>query len=523
MSLPFFRIKRQLQSQLAQINSLTKPKDSPDELMGELFQDVQLRRVFPDGMTFVDLVPAKKLNRVLKIYELEREQPGFSLHDFVQRHFHNYLQAPHNYTTNPDHTLEEHILELWPVLTREVFRDKGSLIALPHPYVVPGGRFAAQWYWDSYFTMVGLAASDRYDLLEGILKNCAYMIRKVGFIPSGNRTYYLGRSQPPFFAHMVGLLAAHQGKRVYVKYLPYMIAEYNFWMKGRKRVASTTPTFRRLVLMPDGSYLNRYYDNKRAPRPESYKEDVETATQAHDRAASQVFLDIRAAAESGWDFSSRWLADGEHMTTIRTTGLIPVDLNCLLYDLEKTIADTYDLLKQSMLARPFHQRAEARKAAIHKYCWSKQEGFYFDYDFVAKKPSDSFTLAGAFPLFSKMATPQQAQAVAHMLGERFLQPGGLTATLKTSPEQWDSPNGWAPLHWVAIQGLRNYGYNDLAAEISNRWIATCETVYKKEGKLIEKYNVVDPDNPAGSGGEYALQDGFGWTNAILIALLRQRN
>lgn len=520
MRFPFFNFKRSVKSQITKVAGLAPSKPSPDDLLGELFQDVQLRRIYPDSITFVELVPADKLRKVLKAYERQRQNPQFDLHDFVNKNFRTYIEEVESYKTNPDHSVQEHINELWNVLTHEAYRDKGSLIAVPYPYIVPGGRYTAFFYWDTYFSMLGLAASNRYDLIEGMIKNYAFLIRKVGFIPTANRTYYLSRSQPPFFSHMIELLAKKQGKSVYVKYLPYLLMEYRFWMRGNKQLHSMAPAYRRVVRMPDGEILNRYYDNKRAPRPESYKEDVDTAHEAHDRTISQVYLDLRAAAESGWDFSSRWLADGKNLHTIHTTDIVPVDLNCLLVHLEKTIANTYTVLKQPLLAKRFSARAEQRVAAIEKYFWSEEKQYFYDYDYVQGEHTPHLTLAGVFPLFTKTATQQQAAAVAKMLREKFLKPGGLVTTLITNGQQWDEPNGWAPLQWVAIEGLRNYGFHDLAAEIKERWLHTNLSLYKTEGKLVEKYNVINVGSSAG-GGEYALQDGFGWTNGVLMRLLSE--
>lgn len=506
---------------LTHLRGVTSTKASPDELLGELFQDVQLRRVFPDGMTFVDLVPADRLRRILETYEQERQRSDFDLHRFVEQNFTEYLDYPAtNYKTNPNHTVEQHIDELWNVLTRRAYRNKGSLMALPYPYIVPGGRFGAQWYWDSYFVMIGLAASGRYDLLEGMIKNFAYLIRKFGYIPSGNRTYYTSRSQPPFFSHMVRLLAEKEGKTVLVRYLPYMLAEYRFWTLHAKELTAQHPTYRRSVLMPNGALMARYFDNKRTPRPESYKEDVDTALKAADRVPSKVYVDIRATAESGWDFTSRWLKDGKNMHSIYTTDIIPVDLNCLLIDMANTIADIYEILMQTKLAERFRRRAERRTAALNEYCWNEEKGFYFDYDFIAKEQTPSYSLAAAFPLYSQAASQKQADAVAQVLREKFLKEGGLVSTLETTGEQWDAPNGWAPLHWVTIQGLRNYGHDELANEIKKRWIDTNLALFKSERKLVEKYDVVNPGKAA-TGGEYVLQDGFGWTNGVLRALLKE--
>ena len=130
------------------------------------------------------------------------------------------------------------------------------------------------------------------------------------------------------------------------------------------------------------------------------------------------------------------------------------------------------------------------------------------------------TLAGVFPLYAKTATSKQAASVAKILEEKFLKSGGLVTTLEDTGQQWDSPNGWAPLQWIAIEGLRNYGYHQLANEIKKRWVNVTVDIFKETGKLVEKYDVANAGK--GGGGEYPLQDGFGWTNGVLAALLNEK-
>jgi alpha,alpha-trehalase len=241
---------------------------------------------------------------------------------------------------------------------------------------------------------------------------------------------------------------------------------------------------------------------------------------AHDRTASKVYTDIRAAAESGWDFSSRWFLNVNDISSIHTTDIIPVDLNCLLVHLEETIADSYRLLKQPLLAKRFAARAEERRAAIQKYCWNEEKGFYFDYDFVAGKQTDCYSLAALFPLYTNVASQEQAASVYSVVSENFLRAGGLVTTLMDTGQQWDAPNGWAPLQWTSIVGLRNYGYHDFAEEVKRRWIGANLAIYSTQAKLVEKYNVLDVTG-SGGGGEYPLQDGFGWTNGVLLSLLSE--
>lgn len=521
-----FKIPRDEKLKSALVSSagtLFRVGKSPDEALGELFAAVQKNQIYNDGKTFTDLVPRGRMKAIQKEYVLARDDPNFDLREFVNRHFYEF--APHKgneFHTDQNITVSEHIAQLWKVLERRNRLNRGSLLALPYPYVVPGGRFSEQFYWDSYFIMLGLAVDKRWGMIEHMMKNYGFMIRKFGFIPTANRTYFLSRSQPPFFSQMVRLLAGHKGRtRTYAEYLPYMLAEYRFWMKGRLKLSKTEhKAYRRVVEMPNGMNLNRYYDNKVTPRPESLREDIETADKSSGRESDRVFLHLRAAAESGWDFSSRWFLDPQDIKTIHTVDIIPVDLNCLLYQLESTIAEAYRLIKNPLLARKFENLADRRASAIQTYCWDEKSQFFVDFNFHHNEPTGTLSLAAAFPLYARIATKQQADAVAKRLKKDFLKPGGLITTLHENSQQWDAPNGWAPLQWIVIEGLRNYGHHQLANEIKHRWIKVNMKVFTSKRKLIEKYNV-EAEHGVGGGGEYPLQDGFGWTNGVLAALLAE--
>ncbi len=521
-----FRLPRDEKLKSALVSTtglLVRTAKSPDEELGELFAAVQHGRIYSDGKTFVDLVPKVRMRSIQQEYLLARNDPNFDLREFVSRHFYEFApQKGREFVSDTTLTVLEHIHQLWDTLEHRNRLNRGSLIALPHPYVVPGGRFREQFYWDSYFIMLGLAADGRWDMIENMMKNYAHMIRKFGFIPTANRTYFLSRSQPPFFSHMVRLLAGHKGRtRVFAEYLPYMLSEYRFWMKGRLKLAKAEHrAFARVVQMPNGMYLNRYYDNKNRPRPESLSEDETTASEAKDREADRLYLHLRAGAESGWDFSSRWFTDPMDIRTIHTADIVPVDLNCLLYQLEATIAETYRLIKSPLLARKFQNLADRRAKAIQAYCWDDRQQFFVDYNFHHNSPTGQLSLAAIYPLYVRIATKQQADAVAERLHRDFLKSGGLVSTLTTNGQQWDAPNGWAPLQWIAIQGLRNYGHHSLAEEIKQRWIAVNLKVFDRDRRLVEKYNVKGASG-LGNGGEYPLQDGFGWTNGVLAALLAE--
>lgn len=500
---------------------LKRSKKGPDELLGELFGDVQTQQIYPDGKTFVDLVPKKRVRSIKEEYKLLKSDPHFDLREFIGRHFYDLADTIHKkdpFVVDENDSPSQHITRLWEYLERRNRVDRGSLIALPHKYIVPGGRFNEQFYWDSYFIMLGLAAEGKWSEVEGMLKNAAYMIRKYGYVPTANRTYFLSRSQPPFFVMMVKLLASHKGKKVLREYLPHMLIEYRFWMKGRRKLVETEHNaYRRVVQMSDNSLLNRYYDNKVTARPESLREDNETATASGKRIRDRLFLHLRAAAESGWDFSSRWLSDPNDLKTIHTVDIIPVDLNSLMYVLEDTIADAYNSLLHPIQARRFRKAALKRKDAVNEYLWDDEKHFYMDYNFHHQENTNVLSLAGAFPLYAGIAGDAEAAQVAEIIKRDFLKPGGVVTTLIENGQQWDSPNGWAPLQWVTVEGLRRYGYDELADQIARRWLELNDSVFKKTHRMVEKYNVSGGDG-LGGGGEYVLQDGFGWTNGVYLAL-----
>jgi alpha,alpha-trehalase len=293
-----------------------------------------------------------------------------------------------------------------------------------------------------------------------------------------------------------------------------MRREHAFWMEGEQDL-KPGQAHRRVVALADGTILNRYWDDRATPRDESYREDLETALKS-SRPAADVFRDLRAGAESGWDFSSRWMADGEHLKTIRTTAIVPVDLNSLMYGLETAISAGCARIADAPCVAEFDGRAKARKAAMDTVLWDAARGVYLDWLWTGGERIDALSAATLYPLFVGAASPDQAKAVAIAARAQLLASGGLRTTTRRTGQQWDTPNGWAPLQWVAVAGLRRYGESALASDISDRWLATVEREYRASGKMLEKYDVEEAK--AGGGGEYPLQDGFGWTNGVTRAL-----
>ncbi len=488
---------------------------TPAQLFGPLFVQVQMDALFPDGKEFVDAVPNAPPSVILRHYRRADPRSRAALLKFVNRNFSFPTQAK-TPPARPDKSLEGHIARLWPLLTRQpiVPQPYSSLLYVPQPYVVPGGRFREFYYWDSYFTMLGLIPDGHLDTARDLVGDFSYMLREYGHIPNGARTYYLSRSQPPMYYLMVGLLAQDPAD-AWSQHLEDLESEYAYWMEGSAGLQPGEAR-RNVVAMPDGSILNRYWDASDSPRDESYRDDVLIA-RASGRPRAQVYRDLRAAAESGWDFSSRWLADGRHLTTIHTTDLVPVDLNSLLYGLERAISSGCAARHDPECERTFADHARRRRAAMDRYLWDPEAGYFMDYDWRHRRRTGELTAATLYPLFTGVAYLQQADAVGGVTQTRLLKQGGVVTTNITSGQQWDAPNGWPPLQWIAVIGFRRYDQPALAHEIARRWLATVQRVFANKGKLVEKYDV--EHNLPGGGGEYPLQDGFGWTNGVTRALL----
>ena len=495
----------------------TSQQSSPDILLGPLFNDVQSAKLFPDQKTFADAVPKSDPLMILADYRMQHTQSGFDLRHFVEMNF-ILPKEGEKYVPPEGQSLREHIDDLWPVLTRTT--DKAnkwdSLLPLPKPYVVPGGRFREVYYWDSYFTMLGLAESGHWDKIGDMVDNFAYELDTWGHIPNGNRTYYLSRSQPPFFSLMVELLATHDSDAL-KKYRPQMEKEYAYWMEGADGLQPGQAN-KRVVKLDDGAILNRYWDDRDTPRPESWLDDVTTAKNNPNRPATEIYRDLRSAAASGWDFSSRWMDDPQKLDTIRTTSIVPVDLNALMFKMEKLLARASQEDGDTASASKYDALASARQKAIESHLWNDKEGWYADYDLKTRKVRNQLTAAALFPLYVKAASQDRADKVAAAASSRLLKPGGISTTTINSGQQWDAPNGWAPLQWVAVEGLQNYGQQKVAMDVTWRFLKNVQHTYDREKKLVEKYDV-SSTGTGGGGGEYPLQDGFGWTNGVTLKML----
>jgi alpha,alpha-trehalase len=475
---------------------MPKTKTQLIQTHGKLFEAVQTQKLFSDSKQFVDAVPKIDPKSILENYEKESTNEDFSLRLFIEKHF----SFPEIVDTTTDLSdIEEYLRKMWNHLTRKFKEEKRSTsIPLPKPHIVPGGRFRECYYWDSYFAALGLVIHDRIDLIEAMVDNFAYLIDKYGHIPNGNRSYYLSRSHQPFFSHLLELL---EKKNIDIlKYFPQLEKEYLYWMSKNR------------VIQIDGHTLNRYYDDENTPREEGYKEDLNLHL--------SNYRDIRAACESGWDFSSRWFKDGKKLSSIHTTNILPVDLNSLLFHMEKKLASLSKAKNLVEKAKIYEELSKKRSKAINTLLWNQEKGFYFDYFIKENCLSPHFTLAGLYPLFVQIASENQAHLTIKKIESSFLRKGGLRTTLNNTNQQWDGSNGWPPLQWIGYLSCKLYNQTTLANTIAKRWTELNEKIFTQTHRFVEKYQV-DTLSIEVQDGEYELQEGFAWSNGVYLMLKKE--
>ncbi|TMW65904.1 hypothetical protein Poli38472_003669 [Pythium oligandrum] len=416
--------------------------------------------------------------------------------------------------------------------------------------IVPGGRFRESYYWDSYWIVHGLLVSNMKQTARGIVNNLLEYVAEFGFVPNGGRVYYLTRSQPPMLSDMVKLVARvdeQNAQRVTydVSYLrsvvPILEQEYSFWMQrgpGGHAVELERPS-RDDPEKKETHVLNRYISNANHPRPESYREDVDVAAEiygdtvlsdhgnARETEANKVryYNDVIAAAESGWDFSSRWLRNSYDMGSMETSCVVPVDLNAILYRMERNLMTFHAYLKNQKRAKIYEDAAKARQRAMDAVLWSDDAQTWKDYHLDNHTHSTIVSVSDYSPLWAKAFDPddeERLERVIHSLKHSgLLQKGGIQTTTTFTGQQWDAPNAWPPEQDMVIEGLlavNSASSHTLARTLSKTWIETSLAAWRMTGLMFEKYNATEIGG-LGVGGEYFPQFGFGWTNGVVLKML----
>ncbi|CAG9786382.1 unnamed protein product [Diatraea saccharalis] len=520
--------------------------------VGELLHKVQLSRVYSDSKTFVDLKLIQTENETLAdfsklMHDTNKNPSREQLTNFVDAHFlegdelSNWM--PPDFDPEPpildqiiDPKLKQfakNVIGIWAKLGRKVDPDvaknpdRYSFLYIPNGFIVPGGRFKEIYYWDSFWMVRGLLISNMTQTAKGMIENLLYLVDKLGYIPNGSRKYYLGRSQPPLLAAMVSSYFEATGDLSWLaQHLSTVEKELQYWLDKKKVI----------VKFNDKKYvLLRYLadENGNGPRPESYYEDYTNALELPVEQREDFYLEMKSAAESGWDFSTRWFVTAGdvvgHLTDVHATRILPVDLNAIFAGALELAGDFRSRLKDRREAKKWYSLAKYWRSAIDHVMWDPVDGVWYDYDAQAKAPRRHFYPSCATPLWSGAVDKSAAPAYAEKLVKYLLHsggldfPGGIPSSVLYSGEQWDYPNAWPPMQSILIGGLDRSGNKDaraLAKEQAKIWIRANYIGYSTWQKMFEKYSAVQPGHQ-GSGGEYKVQDGFGWTNGVALEFLQR--
>ncbi|CAL5001319.1 unnamed protein product [Urochloa decumbens] len=431
--------------------------------------------------------------------------------------------------------LEVHAL--WRRLARRVARgvaerpERHTLLPLPRGVVVPGARFRE---------CRGLLVSKMYHSATDTVLNLVHLVQKYGFVPNGARSYYINRSQPPLLSSMVLEVYEATGDVKFVREaLPPLLKEHSFWTSEIHSVA---------IRDNHGHVhnLSRYQAKWNKPRPESATIDKELASKINSTADKEkLYRQIASTAESGWDFSSRWMRNSTDMTTLATTYILPVDLNTFLFKMERDIASFAKLIGDNATSEKFLEASKARHIAIDSILWNSEMEQWLDYWL----PTDGDCQQGVYqwrfgsqnrntfasnfiPLWLNAHhsgsgqfadTAKSDRAMASLQKSGLLRAAGIATSPTNTGQQWDFPNGWPPLQHLIAEGLLHSGSKEaarLAEDIATRWVRTNYGAYKATGKMHEKYDV-ETCGKSGGGGEYKPQTGFGWTNGVVLSFLEE--
>lgn len=434
-------------------------------------------------------------------------------------------------------------------------------ILIHEPYVVPGGRFNEFYGWDSYMIMIGLlldvtpANQRNLKLSRGMTENFIYEITHYNKILNANRSYYLGRSQPPFLTDMAlktfekTLEVNPDSKADALNFLKRStlaaIREYNIvWccpprLDPETNLSCYHPEVVGIPPETEASHFQTILKDFVEKYNITQQDFIEKYNNREilEPDLDEYFLHDSAVRESGHDTTYRLEGKAAYLAT--------VDLNSLLYKYEVDIAniikdhfdDAFENPESGKIEKSvdWFKKAKQRQENIAKYLWSEEDLIFYDYHVKEKKQHKYESATCFWPLYSGAATMEQADKLVKVSLPKFEEYGGLVAgTLRLRGEvgihrpskQWDYPYGWAPQQILAWIGLANYNYNGAARRLVYRWLHMMTRAFVDyNGVIVEKYNVLKGAVPHRVNAEYGNQgadfkgvatEGFGWVNASFL-------
>nr|AGK89798.1 soluble trehalase [Apolygus lucorum] len=526
---------------------LPPPCQSQIYCEGDLLHTVQMAKLFADSKIYVDMKLKYPRETTMALFEemmirTSNKPVQDELRKFVSDTFDevgdelepwdppDFSQSPLIVDAIRDPAYKSwgsDLNDVWKVLARRVKddvyenSDLYSIIYVPNPVIVPGGRFRELYYWDTYWIVNGLILSEMHST-AGVIDNMVSLVKRFGFIPNGSRKYYLNRSQPPLLTAMVDSYVKATGDWNFLDKNKYLESEFGYWMENHT-----------VSVEKNGkSYtLARYFDQSSGPRPESYREDYHSADIFQtDAEKDDFYSEIKTAAESGWDFSSRWFVkDGQNkgnLSDIAIPQIIPVDLNAFVQANAKILSNWFSEMG-NQAKKTYATIADQWLEAVREVLWYEEVGTWLDYDMINNIKREYFYPSNVAPLWTGCFEQEKKDySLDHVLGylksgQITQNVGGIPTSLEATGEQWDYPNAWPPLQHMVIQGLDasgNVDAKELAFEMAERWVHSNYKAFNSTAAMFEKYDATVAGGHGG-GGEYEVQFGFGWSNGVIMELL----
>ncbi|KAF5360563.1 hypothetical protein D9756_004935 [Leucocoprinus leucothites] len=462
----------------------------PSEIFcpGSLLQTVGIADLFPDDKTFADKPTSKPPQEVLATFQnISSSNATYGqIIDFVEQNFAGEgleLQALplSDFNANPAFlgnvsnplvkAWSQTVHNIWTQLIRGTNRStlcssrsdcESSLIPLNHTFVVPGGRFREQYYWDSYWIVEGLLESELYSIVNDTLQNFMDELDRIGFIPNGGRVYYLDRSQPPLFIQMLSrYVTVTNDTSILSRALPLAEKELKWWRDNRS-LNVTSP-------FTNQTHLVYHYSANPVTLVILLCSDYLTANgpeinpPLNDTQKAALYAELATGAESGWDYTKRWFTDGDNDGSLRNLGvrsLVAIDLNSILYNNHAILAKLYGSSNRT-LANTHRSAASALRTAILDLLWDGNKLAFYDFNLATNQRKDFFSVANFYPLWSGIVPDEVARdenaAFGHFASLNLVlnrYNGTYPTTLVDTGLQWDAPNAWAPHQHVVLGALR---------------------------------------------------------------------
>lgn len=368
--------------------------------------------------------------------------------------------------------------------------------------------FYEQYRWDTFFQNHGIMLAGGFDVAINQLLNLADVFTEYKRIPNVLASAFLSHAHPPMEA--VGFRDCLQSG-----------ANKGDWCG-------------KVVDAIKGELLTEWWDRGIPKIHLRQNEELAERFGLLTRYTRIHFDPIMAGCEDGKDHNWVTIKYGYEY--------LPVQLNSLIFSILDTLVWYYGdetLGNDAQQADLFREFRSAFVNDFQKVFWhsgDKWEGFR---NYSIRKGNEGAILYGdlaaeVFPLFTGIATQEQADVTKNNLEKYYKGSYGLAATslelrnggsIEHEPAaphdwkwQWEHPNCWPPLMYAAVEGLKRYGYKQEAIEYEANWLKYIEEEFELNGSFPEKTSFDKAESL--SHGFYGKVGGFGWTIGVYLSFLK---